>query len=452
MRRSFAFLALVVAPLLSGAIPLTASAASVSELRSQIDEHSDKIAELEQEIAGYQKQLNALGAEKQTLQSAIKSLDVSRSQMSSRISVTENKISSANLKLEELSFAIADKEELIELDRSAVAESLRNVARVQDTSVVEQLFSTTDLATAWEAVDALVSVSNALKVHAEELAEAKVDLTNQHTQVTKTKQELTALRTDLANQKKALDVNRAEKDKLLKETQNQESAYQALIAKKRAEQAQFEAALQQLEDSLQTAIDPSRIPSPGSGVLAWPFSRAYMESCKSKEGVLKNVFCITQYFGNTSFSTANPQIYNGAGHNGVDFSAPTGTPIQAALGGTVKATGNTDLVPGCYSFGRYVVIDHANGLSTLYAHLSSTQVSKGSEVSTGQVIGYSGMTGYATGPHLHLAVYASQGLQIMDLGAWRSQTGGVSTSACARGGAVIPVAPQSAYLNPMSYF
>ena len=94
-----------------------------------------------------------------------------------------------------------------------------------------------------------------------------------------------------------------------------------------------------------------------------------------------------------------------------------------------------------------------NGLDTLYAHLSdNTVVTKGQAVTTGELIGYSGMTGYATGPHLHLGVYASAGVQIMDLGAWRSQNGGSSDGTpCTAGGAVIPVAPVNAYLNPLSY-
>lgn len=160
--------------------------------------------------------------------------------------------------------------------------------------------------------------------------------------------------------------------------------------------------------------------------------------------MLGNLHCITQYFGNTSFSTANPQVYNGAGHNGVDFSAPTGTPIEAALTGTVMDTGNTDAVPGCYSFGKWVLIKHSNGLATLYAHLSSIGVSKGQAVATGDVIGNSGMTGYATGPHLHFAVYASQGVSVMSLAEYRG-----ATSPCAS--AKMPVAPKDAYLNPMSY-
>ncbi len=107
-------------------------------------------------------------------------------------------------------------------------------------------------------------------------------------------------------------------------------------------------------------------------------------------------------------------------------------------------TGNTDAVPGCYSFGKWVLIKHNNGLATLYAHLSSIGVTKGQTLATGDVVGNSGMTGYATGPHLHFAVYASQAVSIMSLAEYRG-----ATSPCAT--AKMPVAPKEAYLNPMSY-
>jgi murein DD-endopeptidase MepM/ murein hydrolase activator NlpD len=291
----------------------------------------------------------------------------------------------------------------------------------------------------------LNTIGEALRIHADALTEAKAVLSNQHKEVNETKSKLSYLNTDLVSQKKALDANRASKQTLLTETQNEEAAYQRLIEEKRTQQKAFEAELRALESELQIAIDPTRIPSAGAGVLRWPFLSSFMESCVSRESALKNPFCITQYFGNTSFSTANPQIYNGNGHPGVDFGAPSGTPIAAALSGTVLDTGNTDAIPGCYSFGKWVVIKHPNGLATLYAHLSSIGVSAGQSVITGDVIGNSGMTGYATGPHLHFGVYASEGVRIMTLAEFRG-----ATTPCAN--AKIPVAPQDAYLNPMSYF
>ncbi|MDY5326128.1 MAG: peptidoglycan DD-metalloendopeptidase family protein, partial [Gemmiger sp.] len=90
-------------------------------------------------------------------------------------------------------------------------------------------------------------------------------------------------------------------------------------------------------------------------------------------------------------------------HSGTDIAAPNGTPILAAADGTVVTANGVDSWGG--SYGYYVKLDHGNGLQTLYAHCSSICVATGQQVQAGQVIGYVGHTGRATGDHLHFEVY-----------------------------------------------
>ena len=84
-----------------------------------------------------------------------------------------------------------------------------------------------------------------------------------------------------------------------------------------------------------------------------------------------------------------------------------GAEILAAEDGVVVNMGNQDNY--CYrgAYGKFIVVKHNNGLTTLYAHLSGQAVKVGEEVKRGQLIGYMGRTGLATGPHLHFVVYAS---------------------------------------------
>lgn len=90
------------------------------------------------------------------------------------------------------------------------------------------------------------------------------------------------------------------------------------------------------------------------------------------------------------------------GWNAVDIGAARGTPIHAAAGGTVIIAKNNGAWNGGY--GNYVVITHANGTQTLYAHMTHSIVTPGQTVSAGEIIGYVGATGEATGPHLHFEV------------------------------------------------
>lgn len=85
-------------------------------------------------------------------------------------------------------------------------------------------------------------------------------------------------------------------------------------------------------------------------------------------------------------------------HYGVDIAADEGTPIEAFADGTVRETGES-------SYGKYLIVDHADGFSTLYAHCSSISVEMGEKVSCGSEIARVGQTGNATGPHLHLEIW-----------------------------------------------
>ena len=86
-------------------------------------------------------------------------------------------------------------------------------------------------------------------------------------------------------------------------------------------------------------------------------------------------------------------------HRGVDLSVPTGTPVSAMVGGTVRFAGVQR------GFGNVVWIDHVAGYSTAYAHLSELRVQSGERVRTGQLVGLSGATGDVTAPHLHFEVW-----------------------------------------------
>ena len=415
-------LLLVVFSLLVSLPPEESSAQSISQIKDRIEEINRERAKIDEEIAGYQKQLNEIAGEKHTLQSAIQTLDVSRSKTTAQIRDIESKIRGANLRLQELDFEITDKEALIALDQAAVAEALRAIHKADEVSIFERLFSSENFTDAWTSVDQLASLNQSLHAHANALSEAKVVLREQQSSVSSTKNQLASHNVELQSQKQALDINRQGKQELLTQTQSEEAAYQALIAERRKQQAAFDALLFQFEAQLKQALDPSSIPSAGSGTLLYPLDSIY----------------VTQYFGKTVDAK---RLYVSGSHGGVDFRASIGTPVKAALSGTVTEIASTNIRSGC-QYGKFVLVKHANGLSTIYAHLSSVNVSKGSTVTTGEVIGYSGNTGYSTGPHLHFGVYASEGIKVVTA----DQLG---STYCA--GIKTVAANPEAYLDPMLY-
>jgi murein DD-endopeptidase MepM/ murein hydrolase activator NlpD len=104
---------------------------------------------------------------------------------------------------------------------------------------------------------------------------------------------------------------------------------------------------------------------------------------------------ISSYFGERPDPFTGMPNY----HNGVDIVNTPGTPILAAMAGTVRVASFN------FNYGNYVILQHTGGYQTLYGHLSKSIVSRGQKVSQGQEIGELGTTGYSTGPHLHFSIF-----------------------------------------------
>jgi len=209
------------------------------------------------------------------------------------------------------------------------------------------------------------------------------------------KEKLVAEKNDLES-KKQENENAKEKlqDRNL-DLQYSEDQKQVLLGQTQADKAKYEKLLQDVEDeinqldSAKGEADLSKLPAAKKGYFLYPV----------------NPVKITQGYGKTSYSNH----YSSGKHNGIDFAANYQN-VFASGGGRVLATGNN----GRYAYGKWIVIDHGDGLVTLYGHFSKLKVSKGSKVDEGDVIGTSGNTGYSTGPHLHFSVFSKSSFEIVE--------------------------------------
>jgi murein DD-endopeptidase MepM/ murein hydrolase activator NlpD len=168
----------------------------------------------------------------------------------------------------------------------------------------------------------------------------------------------------------------------LYEVRSSQQAKEGLLADTRANAARLRR-IADAEDAEGTRIESylsSRKGSHGSGRtaggLTWPAAASRR---------------VTSAFG----WRYHPILRTRRFHQGIDIGAPAGSRIVAAASGTVIYSGYRG------GYGNTVMIDHGNGLVTVYAHQSSTSVSRGAKVKKGQTIGHVGSTGLSTGPHLH---------------------------------------------------
>ncbi len=423
------FFGLLISLAILGTVPFTfAQQSEIQKLKNEIDARSSRLSEIEKEIANYRLELQKVGGEKNSLQKAINQLELERKKVQSDISYTQNKIGATDLMLDKLSYEIVDTSDTIGRNEHAIGESLRLLHAIDNDSLVEALLRHPNLSEFWMQIDELEEIRGVMGDRVKSLASQKKLLEEKQGETSERRNELVDLKQQYTDQNFVLSSNKTEKDKLLKETKNEEVEYQKLLKERETARALILKELSDFESKLKFILDPNTIPPKGTVVFDWP---------------LENV-TITQLFGGTEFAKQNASVYGGRPyHPGVDFGAPRGTAIYAPLSGTVRATGDTDTVSGCYSWGKWTLIDHANGLSTLYAHQSVQSVSTGQAVKTGDIIGYVGSTGYSTGPHLHFTVYAKAGVSVRKFNEIKAVT------SC--GAATTPVAATDAYIDPMSY-
>ena len=397
---------------------------SADELKSKIADKGSQIKALEAQITSLDKSVKETAGTRQTLSTELKQIDAVKKKLETDIKITGKKIDLAKLNIEELSTQISDKGGRIQTGQSVVSDSIRAIAELESTSLPEKLLSRSNFSSIWNEISNYEDLQSKTLDHIKELEVLKKGLETDKNALEAEKVRTITLKNQLSDQQVIAAQNIKQKNQLITETKNKETNYKKLLADAEAKKAAVENELTQYESELRVIIDPNSLPSSGSKVLSWPLDPVF----------------ITQYFGLTEFSKTQP-IYNGRGHNGIDLRASVGTALRSSGNGIVVGTGDTD--PVCYgaSYGKWIMIDHGNGLATIYGHLSLSKVIEGQHVNTGELIGYTGKTGYALGPHLHYSVVANQAVKV---GYLKSKVMGCGTYR-------IPLGSFNGYLNPLLY-
>jgi len=422
-----AAICMLFSPFLSGALIAQStsgsSATSSDDIRSKIDARNKDIQQITAEIQQYSDLVDKTSNEAHTLQNSIRLLEQNANLLGANIKKTNDKISVAGLDIEKINGNIDTSVKKIGDLQHAIAESLRYMDMHDDSSLMAIILSQKSLSGALSAIDFQVSFNERLQKEIDSIDQEKNDLETSKTAEQSEKDTLVALQAELADKKKAVDETTQEKNSLLADTKGKEANFQKIVNDKLATRDSFEQEVFNYESKLSYDGKKSSLPPSVHGTLFWPVDNVR----------------ITQLFGKTVGAN---RLYASGSHNGVDFGASIGTAVKAALSGTVVGTGDTDVTCPKASFGRWVFIHHDNGLASIYAHLSVISVKQGQRVATGDLLGYSGNTGYTTGPHLHVSVYEGDQVSVQNR----------PSAVCIGKTYTMPIAPIEAYLDPMIYF
>lgn len=390
---SLGFLLLILALALSSSVPVAAEEAQpaatseADNLRNLIEQKSVELLQIQAEREKLEKSIAETAQSKNSLTKELKVIDHNINQLN--LSIKANKLTLEKLELEITSLGknILSIERGVDAKKSTIGKLFVELQQKDRENVLVLFLRNKSLAEGVAEAQSIFSINHDLEQGVAELRNLQVELSGRLAEEKNKKRSRQIETTNLSNRQEIVLDQKKEKQQVLTQTKNQETVYQRELEQLIKRQLEISEEVEEIEKELRTKIDPNLLPIPRPGVLGAP--------------VAGN---ISQEYGFTKFAKNG---YRGKFHNGLDIAASIGTAVLAAESGIVYYVGDQDKYCPRGAYGKFVVIDHDNKLTTLYAHLSKMAVTKGARVEKGDLIGYVGKTGYATGSHLHLTVYAS---------------------------------------------
>lgn len=347
-------------------------ATTTSDLNKQQKDLDKKIDELNTELQGTKSKLSENLNQINKLNAEISNYENDISNLQSRMDIV-------NAQITEKEQNIKEQEEKYVLQKDALDKRLIALYENGETSYLDMLLSSeclTDFISNYYMISQLAEFDQELL---DGIVKTKDKIQAEKDYLESAKNEIEETQNSIRGKQNSLTVSRNEKKVVVSKLSEEEKKIQEELEEfekdKRAIQAQI-----------------AKLSSKYTGTAVAPSAAGYISplSGRTKSNIT------TGYLGYS-------------GHYGVDFACPAGTTVTAVKGGTV-VTSTAKKKNGKYvSYGEYIIIDHGDGTMTLYAHMlaGSRTVSENQSVSQGQAIGQVGMTGNATGNHLHFEVYAN---------------------------------------------
>ena len=360
----------------------------------------DELNDIRQEQGEVREKIDALDQRSDELLGRIAVLDEKREEVDNRVEELDAELHELQVRINEVRDDLADAQHRISLLEKELQEILADLQ--QRTEVyegraiaiykagpavyVDGLLDSEDFSELFDrfayyraSVDADTELINEISVLRDQTTSRREQVEAQRARIAESKLRLERDRDQLAsvrNEQAVVLAEReavlSEKEAILAEVETRKDSYEQVEEQLERDAAQIASLLASSGSSSSGGVFPT-----GGGQLAWPAAGPVTSGYGYRTHPI---------FGDTRL------------HSGIDIGAPYGAPVVASDDGTVAYVGAMS------GYGNVVVIDHGNGLSTTYNHLSAFTVGSGQSVSRGSQIGAVGCTGYCTGPHLHFEV------------------------------------------------
>lgn len=366
----------------------TSSQSKLDKINQNIKEAQKELDSLDDQVADKKAYSDALMKKIDLLQDKLDALESNRDDLQSEIDAVQKRIDETQAEINKAEKEIEKKEQEFDGVYEEYCQRLRAMYISGNVSMLEVLLESGDISSILTRAEMVKSVS-------EQDSATLDDLMTKMEEINKEREELANNKIQLGKDKDSLNSRKQELQKSIDE-------YNSSKAELNAEVEECNAALASLDDKRSEVKETLNVNQEQKRQIEAEINNALSGSGSNKPGSGNYNPGTGQLAYPTSYrqiSAGYPNYSNGSYHGGVDWPCPTGTAVHAADSGVVVIAKKLT-----YSYGQYILIDHGNGLSTLYAHNSSLVVGVGDKVSKGQIIAYSGESGNATGPHVHFEV------------------------------------------------
>lgn len=371
---------------------------SITELSAAeekaLKEKQDRLDEIRDKIKAYNKIIDLKQRQGSALQTQIESLEARANKLELEVGQNQDRINQLKNDIGSLQARIDEKERIILSQRRLLIEMLRDASGVTETGLVRLVLELpSEAGFSLKNEEWTTQTNGRLSALLAEIRAAKQNIENEQALVLHKKSEADTLQEQLDKQTEYLESTKGSKASMLSKTQTEVKKYNSIVDQLEEERDAIENEIESLESTKIGELNLKDMPAFKKGLLEYPVSKIVFSQAYGKTAFAKK----SKFYGKSGF------------HNGLDFAMPVGTKVLAAADGKVIATGNN----GRYAYGRWMAVDHGNGIVTMYGHLSSISKSKGSSVKKGDTIAKSGNTGNSTGPHLHFTVFSAKSFEIV---------------------------------------
>lgn len=400
--------AVLLLTLLMSILPTFAGAASSSEIRKQIIALQQERKEVQNQIADVKNQYKENENEIADLIAQKNVVDQEIQLLNTQIININEQISAYNLLIADKQDELDTAEDRLETLNQENKERIRTMEEEGEISYWEVLFKANSFSDLLDRLNMVEEIAASDKRRLQELSDAANKVEEAQAELETEKGELETTKKDLDDTQAEMNEKSKESEALLQELlqkaddlqaleeecKEQENAFLKQIA---AMEVQFNAAKQREWEAWKATSVPPTTQAGGTGGSSSGGTSGSSGGSSGGSGgwlVPCSYTSITSPFGNRNSPTSGASTY----HQGVDLDTGTGDNVYASRAGVVTVAGWGNAA------GNYVQINHQDGFSSIYMHLSSYCVSAGQIVSAGQLIGLTGATGIATGDHLHFGI------------------------------------------------